>query len=217
MAYTPFVLSESSSKSADAVEPEPESGHVVDEPRPVTPSRRRSPSSGAPVDPRVTKPPTRTRRQTRARKVQRLIRHVEPWSVLKISLIFYFCLWLIFTIAGVMLWSLAVGSGMVDNVEEFIKELFALDTFEFDADKLFRASAIAGLLFVVAGTGFTVLMAVLFNLISDLTGGIRISVVELETARPMSRRRRRSAEPVPTSSPRQRDRDRSRGRGSRVR
>lgn len=137
--------------------------------------------------------------------------------MLKISLIFYFCLWLIFTIAGVMLWSLAVGSGMVDNVEEFIKELFALDTFEFDADKLFRASAIAGLLFVVAGTGFTVLMAVLFNLISDLTGGIRISVVELETARPMSRRRRRSAEPVPTSSPRQRDRDRSRGRGSRVR
>ena len=35
---------------------------------------------------------------------------------------------------------------------------------------------------VIAGTGLTVLLAVLFNLVSELTGGVRMSVVELETA-----------------------------------
>jgi len=124
----------------------------------------------------------------RARRVRRLVRHVEPWSVLKISLIFYFCLWGIGLIAGVILWSLAVGSGTIDNVENFIQKLFALDSFAFNADQIFRASAIGGLVLVVAGAGFTVLMAVLFNLISDVTGGIRLTVVEEETARPRPKR-----------------------------
>jgi len=126
----------------------------------------------------------------RARRVRRLVRHIEPWSVLKMSLIFYFCLWGIMLIAGVILWSLAVGSGTIDNIENFIQKLFALDSFAFNADQIFRASAVGGLVLVVAGAGFTVLMAVLFNLISDVTGGIRLTVVEEETARPRPKRLR---------------------------
>jgi hypothetical protein len=48
---------------------------------------------------------------------------------------------------------------------------------------MFRAYAVGGLVMVVAATGFTVLLAVLFNLISDLTGGVRVTVVEEESAR----------------------------------
>ena len=148
----------------------------------------------APVGPRpVARPSLRDRRtagRLRARKVRRLVRHVEPWSVLKVALIFYFCLWVILLIAGVMLWSLAVSSGTVDNIETFVTELFALESFTFNADQIFRASAIGGLVLVVAGAGFTVLMAVLFNLISDLTGGVRFTVVEEETARPRPKRLR---------------------------
>ncbi len=140
--------------------------------------------------PRPTLRDRRTAGRLRARKVRRLVRHVEPWSVLKVSLIFYFCLWVILLIAGVILWSFAVGSGTVDNIENFIRELFALESFEFNADEIFRASAIGGLVLVVAGAGFTVLMAVLFNLISDITGGVRFTVVEEETARPRPKRTR---------------------------
>lgn len=147
-----------------------------------------------PVGPQpVQRPSYRDRRtagKLRARKVRRLVRHVEPWSVLKVALIFYFCLWVILLIAGVILWSVAVSSGTVDNVETFITELFALESFTFNADQIFRASAIGGLVVVVAGSGFTVLMAVLFNLISDLTGGVRFTVVEEETARPRPKRLR---------------------------
>ena len=143
----------------------------------------------------------RTAGRLRARKVRRLVRHVEPWSVLKVSLIFYFCLWVILLIAGVILWSFAVGSGTVDNVENFIQELFALESFEFNADEIFRASAIGGLVLVVAGSGFTVLMAVLFNLISDITGGVRFTVVEEETARPRPKRTRPRHGATATVSP----------------
>lgn len=132
----------------------------------------------------------RTASRLRARRVRRLVRHIEPWSVLKMSLIFYFCLWAILLIAGVILWRFAVTAGTVDNVENFIKELFALETFTFNPDQIFRVSALGGLVMVVAGSGFTVLMAVLFNLISDLIGGVRMTVVEEETARPRPKRTR---------------------------
>ncbi len=155
--------------------------------------------------PRPTYRDRRSAGRLRARKVRRLVRHVEPWSVLKVSLIFYFCLWVILLIAGVILWSFAVGSGTIDNVENFVKELFALESFEFNADEIFRASAIGGLVLVVAGSGFTVLMSVLFNLISDITGGVRFTVVEEETARPRPKRTRprhgaRVVAPAPAAS-----------------
>ena len=43
--------------------------------------------------------------------------------------------------------------------------------------------AVGGFLMAMVGTAFAVLFAVLFNLISDLTGGIRVSVIELENLR----------------------------------
>lgn len=144
----------------------------------------------------------RSARRLRARRVRRLVRHIEPWSVLKVSLIFYFCGWAIMLFVGVTLWNLAVSSGLVVNVENFVVELFALQSFKINGDQIFRIAAVGGLVLVVAGSGFTVLGAVLFNLISDVTGGVRLTVVEEETARPRPRRsRRRVLVVAPPSAP----------------
>ena len=134
--------------------------------------------------------------------MRRLVRHIEPWSVLKVSLIIYFCAWAVMLFVGVTLWNLAVGSGLVADVENFVVELFALQSFTINGDQIFRIAAVGGLVLVVAGSGFTVLGAVLFNLISDVTGGVRVTVVEEETARPRPRRsRRRVLVVAPPSGP----------------
>lgn len=171
----------------------PEAGAAATAGAATSTQRPSAAPAGTPMGQSPARPSVRDRRtagRLRARKVRRLVRHVEPWSVLKVSLLFYFCLWIILLIAGVILWSFAVGSGTIDNVENFVTELFALESFEFNADEIFRASAIGGLVLVVAGSGFTVLMAVMFNLISDVTGGVRFTVVEEETARPRPKRTR---------------------------
>ena len=133
----------------------------------------------------------RVNRRLRARRVRRLVRHIEPWSVLKVSLVLYFCAWAIMLFVGVTLWNLAVNSGLVADVEGFVVELFALESFKINADQIFRLAAVGGLVLVLAASGLTVLAAVLFNLISDITGGVRLTVVEEETARPRPRRARR--------------------------
>ena len=114
------------------------------------------------------------------------MRHIEPWSVLKVSLLFFFCLWIVVMVAGALLWNAAVASGVIGDIENFAEDIFALEDFEFIGADIFRASALGGLVLSVAATGFSVLIAILLNLISDLTGGIRVTVVEEETARPIA-------------------------------
>lgn len=141
--------------------------------------------------------PSRERRRRvrlQARRVRRIVRHIEPWSVLKISIIFYLCLWVILMIAGVMLWGAAESAGVIEKIESFVRDLFALDEFTINAERIFRGVALSGFVLVIAGTAFNVLLCVLFNLISDLTGGLRVTVIEEESARFRPRRGKRPSQ-----------------------
>jgi len=126
----------------------------------------------------------------RVRRVRRLVRHVEPWSVLKVCLVLYLCVWGLLVIATKMLWSAADEAGTIAKIESFVEELFALESFEFDSAQIFRIFVLGGLVVVVGGIGITVVLAVLFNLISDLTGGVRFTMIEEETAVRQRRLRR---------------------------
>ncbi len=118
----------------------------------------------------------------KVRKVRRVFRHIEPWSALKVGLIFYTCIWGLSTIAVRILWNTAEDAGTIEKVESFIEDLFALEVFEFDSDQILKIFFLGGLIMVVGGTAITVVLVVLFNLISDLTGGIRFTMIEEETA-----------------------------------
>jgi hypothetical protein len=144
----------------------------------TAPSRQIRPPRQRPRRVRPTLP--LLRRRPRVRKVTRIVRRVDAWGVFKISLIFYVILYIILLVAGILLWNLANTTGTVANVEGFVRDLFGLKTFEFDGEKLFRASWVLGAILVIAGTGLNVTLAVLFNLISDLVGGVRVTVLEEE-------------------------------------
>lgn len=120
------------------------------------------------------------RRRTRIRRVSRVVRRVDAWSVLKVSIIFYAVAYVVLLVAGVLLWNLAQTTGTVENVEGFVRELFGLEVFRIDGERLYRASWPIGVFLAVAGTGLNVTAAVMFNLITDLVGGVRVTVLEEE-------------------------------------
>jgi len=101
---------------------------------------------------------------------------------LKVAAVLYVCLWLVLTVAGVILWQVARTTGTLDNLEDFLARAFADTSFTINGGRVLASSLTAGAVIVFAGTGLTVLLAVLFNLVSEITGGVRVSVVELETA-----------------------------------
>jgi hypothetical protein len=188
----------------------------------------------------------------RGRRVRRTIRHIDPWSVLKLSLLFYAAIFLIICVASTVLWAGARASGSLDNVEDFVTSIGGFgkcvpiegpeatttttsttlasgeddqfgasrttdegsggattddtraDTttndedcpqgeklvggFKFEDARIFQGFAFGGVVLVLAGTGSALVLVLLFNLMSDLTGGLQVWVVDEEP------RRRRSGD-----------------------
>jgi hypothetical protein len=133
------------------------------------------------------------RQRFEARKVRRLVRHIDPWSMLKVSLLLGLCMWVIGLIASVIIWSVATNTGALDSIERFASDTFQVRDATIDGSVLFRQFGLLSLLGVLAFTSAMVVMSLVFNLISDVIGGVWVSVIEEETARPV--RDGRSQEP----------------------
>ena len=137
-------------------------------------------------------------RRLRARRVRRIVRRVDPWSVFRISAAFYFCLYLVTLLAGVILWLAAERAGVIEGVEGFMKTAGGYKVFHFQGFRIFQGSVALGFILVWVGAFWNVLLVVLFNLISDITGGVRLTVIEEAGPRAASKH----APPPPmTSSP----------------
>lgn len=115
----------------------------------------------------------------RVRRVSRVIRDIDPWSVFKVGLVFHLVLYFVVLISLVLLWNVAQSTGTIENVENFM-ESFGWETFSFEGGALFKNLSIFGLFMVILFTGLWVLIATIFNLITDLVGGIRVTVLEEE-------------------------------------
>lgn len=121
--------------------------------------------------------PRPRRNTTQGRRSRLIIRRIDPFTVLKFSVLVYIALYGVLLVAGTILWGLASNSGVRGNVESFVADLTGTE-FRFHGGQLVRSSAIGGAILVLAGTCANVLGVVIYNLISDLAGGIGITVEE---------------------------------------
>jgi hypothetical protein len=161
----------------------------------VTPGTDLVPAPEAPRDPKAKAPKApKPPKKKQARTTRVVLRRVEPWSVLKLSIIYYLALFLIILVAGALLWAGASTIGVIENVESFMVDI-GFDDFRFVPSKLLGGMALAGLVLVVAGTVANVIMCALFNLMGDVTGGLKLTLQE--DAGPLPRAERRRGRPAP--------------------
>ncbi len=111
-----------------------------------------------------------------------VVRRLEPWSILKMSLLFYTGMWLAFLTALFVLWMGAASVGVVRNIEDFFDSVGFTD-FRFEPARLLVGSVLFALVVVVVGTVANVIGAMLYNLIAEVLGGIRIVVSDDDTGR----------------------------------
>ena len=135
---------------------------------------------------------------TQGRRVRRVIRRVDTWSVLKVASLFYLSLVVVVLLAGVLLWLAGSAVGAIGGVEKFMRGI-GFEGFEFVPSQLLRGFVAAGLVVVIVGTGFSVLLSVIYNLISDVVGGIEL--IELEEDRTPVGVPARDGYPDPAVSP----------------
>jgi hypothetical protein len=119
-------------------------------------------------------------RGTAPRRVRVVIRRVNPWSVLKFSLLFYLCVMLVVLLGLVILYSLLTGLGVIDAVERLGTDLALSDRgpWEINGGYLLRMAFLIGLISTVLWSALTVFLAFLYNLIADLVGGVEVTLTE---------------------------------------
>lgn len=111
-------------------------------------------------------------------KRRMVVRKLDPWSVLKLSLIFYFSLLLIMMLGLTVFWGVVNQVGAVETLLGFADQFRVAVTY--DAGNVARAIFLIGLLNVVLFSAINVFLCFLYNLVADLIGGFRVTLAEEE-------------------------------------
>lgn len=112
--------------------------------------------------------------------VQQAIVRIDPRSVLNLSLRFFRRVMLIGVGVGVLLWGAAYVTGLASSIDTFIQNLSGYPSLTVLGAQGLLVAIVLGLTFVLGGALLAVLGVVLFNLASDLGGGIKMTVRETE-------------------------------------
>ncbi len=115
------------------------------------------------------------------RRVRRIIRKIDPWTVLKVGFVLNTIGALVWVLGVWVAWSIAVQRGIPDAfVDLFGRLTIAVSP---DGELYFRVIVMLAIIGVVMMTALMTLAAVLYNLISDVVGGVELIMLE-ETHEP---------------------------------
>jgi Transmembrane domain of unknown function (DUF3566) len=107
-----------------------------------------------------------------------VLRRIDLWSALKVSLALYFSVFVVFLAGAVAVWIAARHAGLIGNLEHLIEDLgYAQnDTFHLKGAEILKMTAVIGPIVVVLGSLATVAGVAVFNAMSRLFGGVEVTV-----------------------------------------
>jgi hypothetical protein len=114
------------------------------------------------------------------------LRRVGVSSVLKMSLAFYACVFVVVMVAGAVLWKIAEAAGLIRKLDELVRSVFALSSFQLHplGALVWGGAVVASL--CLLGVLVNVVVAVIYNLLADLAGGVRVTIDVEEPSRAAS-------------------------------
>jgi hypothetical protein len=123
---------------------------------------------------------SRQRRRSRPaiRRVKRTLRHIDPVSVLKLSLAFYGSLLVLgLIVAAIAYWFLSA-AGVFEHIDRLGRELTIWDDFDISLWTVERWVLLVGVALSLLASVLNVFIAFLYNLAADLAGGAEMTFVE---------------------------------------
>lgn len=145
------------------------------------PSRTAVRPGAATEDSRTGASRQQARRRAGIRRVRRTVRHVDPFSVLKLSGFFYAIFLLVWLLVVAVIYSLVDSMGLFDAAEDLGRGLVLWEEVNITLGLVEKWALLIGTVFAVIGTLVNTLLAVLYNIGSDLLGGLELTFVEKDS------------------------------------
>ena len=117
----------------------------------------------------------------RVNRVRRIIRKIDPWTVLKVTLVLNFIVSLTVVLGLSILWVLLVNAGVPQGLEDIARRLGLLDqdaSLVGNIETLFTSVVSLAAVYMLTQTALATIGAFFYNLVSDLVGGIEVVVLE---------------------------------------
>ena len=114
-------------------------------------------------------------------RVRRIIRKIDPWTVLKVTLVLNFVVALTVVLGVSILWVLLVNAGVPQGLEDIARRLALLDadaSLVGNIETLFTGVVSLAAVYMLTQTALATIAAFFYNLVSDLVGGIEVIVLE---------------------------------------
>ena len=184
--------SESRAERTEVTRPETYASELPDlsgpAPKPV-PARKAVPDRAAPAEPAATKaaaPASRVQVGTnRARgpvRANMQIRHIDPWSALKVSLLLSVALFFVWMIAVAFLYLVLGGMGVWSKLNSNVGDLLTSTSGGggelVSSGTIFGGAALIGLVNIVLLTAMATVGAFIYNLSTDIVGGIEVTLAD---------------------------------------
>ena len=117
----------------------------------------------------------------RVNRVRRIIRKIDPWTVLKVTLVLNFVVGLTVVLGFSIMWVLLVNAGVPQGLEDIARRLALLDqdaSLVGNIEPLFTGLVSLAVVYMLTQTAIATVGAFFYNLVSDLVGGIEVVVLE---------------------------------------
>lgn len=97
-------------------------------------------------------------------------------TVAAFSLVFNLTLLLTVLVTGVVLWVAASLLGAINSLDHLVNQAFGYQSFHLVGSEVLLSAVLIGLVLVAIATVVNIVMAVVYNLVSDIVGGVRFKV-----------------------------------------
>lgn len=119
------------------------------------------------------------------RRAKLVVRHIDPWTVMKFGFAFSIGMLVVFVVAVIVLYAVLSGMGVVSSVNTTVSDLTSSAAdgsggvqSVLSAPKIIGGAILIGAINVVLLTALGTLAAFLYNLCTDLVGGVEVTMTE---------------------------------------
>lgn len=118
-----------------------------------------------------------------ARRARLTIKRIDPWSTLKFSFVYSLAGLVVLLVAVIALYAIVDAMGVIDSIRSFLNDVEGSKSGGSIADwlgfgRVMTIALVIGCVNVILFTAFATLTAFVYNVCTDLVGGIEVTLAD---------------------------------------